>query len=297
LTRLTSPQDRTLIRPSSATLESVDIMKIQIFRIGNWSALAILVVAMALPSQGQTYKFSTLVSFKNNGKDPAMPVAPLTIDGAGNLYGTSESGGVNGSGTVFEVTKAGALSVLHSFAANDGGGPYVGLARDKKGNLYGVGGGTAAFKLTPSGQFKILYTLSGSDGEPASQPVVDAAGNFYSTAQNGSTGGGNVFEIGNTDTFTVLYNFCSLSNCDDGEEPNAPIRDDKGDIYGSTFFGGTGQNGTVFKLDEAGVETVLYNFTGAGDGSGPGDKLKLDTDGNPYGTTLNGGYLRRRRSV
>jgi uncharacterized repeat protein (TIGR03803 family) len=266
-------------------------MRPQVLGIGYWLALGTLVVGIVLPAQAQTYRFSTLVSFKNNGKDPAFPVAPLIIDAAGNLYGTSENGGVKGSGTVFKVSKSAALSVLHSFGVDDGGGPFVGLARDKKGDLYGIGGGTVAFKLTPSGQFTILHTLSGSDGEPAGQPVVDAEGNVYSTAQNGSTGGGNVFEINTSNAFTVLYNFCSLGNCTDGEEPNDPIRDDEGTIYGSTFFGGTQQNGTVFKLDPAGVETVLYSFTGVEDGCGPGDKLKRDTVGNLYGTTLGCGTL------
>src|SRR5579872_5718998 len=89
-------------------------------------------------AQAQTYTYSTLYSFKKNGKDPASPESYLTVDAAGNLYGTSNSGGAFGFGTVFKVSKTGTLTVLHSFkgAPTDGANPLANVARDAAGNLY-----------------------------------------------------------------------------------------------------------------------------------------------------------------
>jgi uncharacterized repeat protein (TIGR03803 family) len=90
---------------------------------------------------------------------------------------------------------------------------------------------------------------------------------------------------------TVLYEFCSLSNCIDGERPLAGplVRDPAGTLYGTTYFGGVNDDGVVFKLDVTGQETVLHSFTGGPDGAFPYAGLAEDGSGDLYGTTQGGG--------
>jgi uncharacterized repeat protein (TIGR03803 family) len=83
----------------------------------------------------------------------------------------------------------------------------------------------------------------------------------------------------------VLHSFTGGA---DGADPAAGlILDKKGNLYGTTSGGGTSNQGTVFKLDTTGTETVLHRFTGS-DGGGPEASLVLDKAGNLYGTTLYG---------
>src|SRR5208283_4281897 len=121
-------------------------------------------------------------------------------------------------------------------------------------------------------------------------------GNLYgTTCCAGTHGAGTVFMLDKAGTETVLYSFCSLPNCPDGDQPYASlIRDADGSLYGTTYFGGStecsGGCGVVFKLDKSGNETVLHAFTGTGgDGSNPYDGLVQDPKGNFYGTTEYGG--------
>ena len=259
--------------------------------------------------QAQTYKYSILYAFKNNGTDPTYLVAPLILDSAGNLYGTSVWGGDSNLGTVFKISKTGQPTVLHSFfGTTDGAYPSAGVVRDSKGNLYGTiaGGGSLAgycndaggcgtiFKLTPTGTETVLYTFDGNEGLPASGVVLDAAGNLYgavptSIAATGATGAGAVYKLDARGTFTTIYQFCSLNNCADGNfgkngGGNGVIRDSDGNLYGETEWGGTSDLGVVYKLAPGGTETVLYNSTGPLDGEGPsGSNLVRDAKGNLYG--------------
>src|SRR5579863_2355027 len=152
--------------------------------------------------------------------------------------------------------------VLYSFCSDqdctDGKGPYVGLIRDAKGNLYGTtdfGGGPSGygtvFKLDHTGQEMVLAFTGGADGAtPYAGLVRDAAGNFYSTTYyGGANGGGTVFKLDGAGHETVLYSFCSASNCTDGANPQAAvIMDAAGNLYSTTFYGGSNGGGTVFKL-------------------------------------------------
>ena len=138
-----------------------------------------LIVISTLSFGQSNYTFSTLVTFTGSKQGPKYP-SNLIIDSSGNLYGTSYDGGKFGFGTVFKVTPAGKVSVLHSFAGqpSDGALPYDALARDKAGNLYGTtySGGSVntcsgrpgcgtVFKLTPGGKETILHNFTdGSDG-------------------------------------------------------------------------------------------------------------------------------------
>lgn len=120
----------------------------------------------------------------------------------------------------------------------------------------------------------------------------DEAGNLYGTTYAGggpSFPGGTVFKLDRAGKETVLYNFASPA---DGQNPNAGvIRDEEGNLYGTTAGGGAYDRGTVFKLDRAGIETVVYSFSAGTDGGVPEAGLIRDEEGNLYGTTLAGGDL------
>jgi uncharacterized repeat protein (TIGR03803 family) len=248
------------------------------------------------------------------------PEAILVKDKLGNLYGTTYQGGTSNFGTVFKIDKSGEKLILHSFAGppyggGDGALSYAGVIRDAEGNLYGVTAAGGAFgagvvyEVDATGSESLLYSFTGGSdgGGPDSVLLFDAQGNLYGTTQNGGneqcggTGCGVVFELspyaGGTWTETVLYTFCSLSGCADGERPlTGPlVRDSAGNIFGTTYFGGTSRNcngdtcGVVFKIDTTGRETVLHSFTGGSDGALPYAGLAMDSHGNLYGTTQGGG--------
>ncbi len=238
--------------------------------------------------------------------------ALLVEDAEGNLYGTTQEGGAYGSGTVFKIDASGKETILYSFSGGmTGCNPYPGVILDSAGNLYGVtsDGGVpgscnnglgVVFRLDTSGNETILHLFGGGDGaNPSSVLLFDSEGNLYGTTENGGvgcgTGCGVVFELspapGGSWSETVLYDFCSLPNCADGEEPlTGPlVRDASGNLYGTTYFGGGSDDGIVFKLDTSGNETVLHSFTGGADGANPWAGLVMDSSGNLYGTTQQGG--------
>jgi len=198
--------------------------------------------------------------------------------------------------------------VLHSFAGHpgDGANPEAGLVRDAQGNLYGttltggsggpelcsgVGGCGTVFKLDTTSKETVLYSFTGvPDGEePDAGLVRDAQGNLYGTTYNGGASNlGTVFELDTTGKETVLHSFTGTGG--DGSEPyGGLVLDAQGNLYGTTSFGGASGDGTVFELDTAGKETVLYSFTGTGgDGAYPSGLVR-DAQGNLYGTTYGGG--------
>jgi uncharacterized repeat protein (TIGR03803 family) len=253
-------------------------------------------------------KETVLHSFTGTGGDGAYPIAPLVRDAAGNLYGTTELGGIfggacgaSGCGTVFKIDPTGKETVLHRFTGTGGDGmlTYQGLARDKAGNLYGTtfGGGAyglgMVFKLGPAGKETVLYSFNPSGGDgffPFGGALLrDSAGNLYGTNEvGGAAAYGTVFKLDSKGNYTVLHNFGSSG---DGLEPSGTLAIDKaGNLYGSTFFGGASNFGIVFKIDSTNTETVLHSFSATGgDGAAPGGGLVLDSSGNLYGTTNSGG--------
>jgi uncharacterized repeat protein (TIGR03803 family) len=191
-----------------------------------------------------------------------------------------------------------AFSLLYSFKGGTDGAVPNGLLRDASGNLYGTtfSGGTSGkgtvFKLDATGVETVLYSFTGgADGSgPIAGLIRDAAGNFYGTTYSG--GGmptcdcGTVFKLDMTGAETVLHRF----TVEEGAGPQAGlIRDEAGNLYGTTYYGGAFDNGTVFKLDTTGAVTVLHTFTGRSDGGGPHGGVLRDAAGNFYGTTPYGG--------
>lgn len=244
------------------------------------------------------------------GPDCARPVAALLRDPAGNLYGTTWEGGAVNRGTVFKIDTTGKETVLHSFRAKDGAWPLSELIGDAQGNLYGTtelggdvtgGCGTlgcgVVFKIDRSGHETVLYRFTGgADGSQSGGSLVrDAAGNLYGTTGlggdlscNAPSGCGVVFKIDRSGHETVLHSFQGPPS--DGSNPIAGlVRDPAGNVYGTTYRGGTYGFGTVFELDTTGKETVLYSFTGGSDGSAPYAGLIRDSSNNLFGTAVGGG--------
>ena len=192
--------------------------------------------------------------------------------------------------------------------SNDGSGAN-GLTRDAAGNLYvttAYGFQSAClqlecgtiFKLTPTGTETLLFTNGGKDGTPPNAGLVlDAASNLYGTIAGHDCPFdwcGAAFKLDPTGTtFTDLHSFGG--GAEGGSPAAGLIRDGAGNLYGTTFVGGTLSAcgglgcGTVFRLSPSGTETVLHNFTGA-DGAGPSAELLRDSVGNLYGTTAQGGH-------
>jgi uncharacterized repeat protein (TIGR03803 family) len=186
-------------------------------------------------------------------------------------------------------------TVLHAFKGIDGATPYGALVLDGAGNVYGTtsAGGDAGlgtvFKVDPQGVETVLYSFTGSpDGaNPYAGLVMDNSGNLYGTAENGGAFGfGTVFKIDASGIETVLHSFAGSPT--DGADPKARlIVDQNGNLYGTTFTGGSSNSGTVFKIDTTGTEIILYNFTGGSDGGNPFGGVTLDANGLLYGTTQN----------
>ena len=251
----------------------------------------------------------------------AVPYAGLIADSAGNIYGTTVTGGAYGYGTVYELPTTGGETVLYNFTGGgDGAQPVASLLVDSKGNLYGTAelGGVfndtcpsgcgVVFEVSHKGRERVLYAFTGgSDGyEPASNLIHDSAGNLFGTTPfggltsscvgDGLVGCGVVFEVSRSGQETVLYTFTGGA---DGAGPSYGLfRDLSGNLYGTTSSGGDLSScvvgygcGVVFKLDAGGNETVLYTFTGGSDGGNPNSRLIQDAAGNLYGTTLIGGDL------
>jgi uncharacterized repeat protein (TIGR03803 family) len=256
-------------------------------------AFGVLLLAMvALGSPAQT--LTTVHSFHTT--DGANPAAGLLRASNGNFYGTTYAGGVQGVGTVFEMTPGGTLTTLHSFQQlilADGYQPYAGLMQARDGNLYGttnrggVGRVGSIFKVTPNGTVTQLasfaYQPDGAD--PYDALVQGANGSLYGTAAAGGGGAGTVFEVSTFGQITKLYNIGSHGE----SSPVAGlVLATNGDFYGTTSVGGTYSCGTIFQITPGGAFTVLHSFTGH-DGCNPYAAMVQGSDGNLYGTASTGG--------
>ena len=227
-------------------------------RISNTALAAILLTTLiaSLPAHAQTetvlYNFCSLA----NCNDGASPSGGVIADAAGNLYGNTLDGGAAHGGVVYKLTPSGDESVLYPFHdgfPDDGYGPAGLLAMDAQGNLYGT---------TEQGGRDSLHVVRGD---------------------------GIVFKVSPQGDETILYNFGAFRT--DGIQPiGGMVLDAKGNLYGTTYIGGTYTLGTVFRLTPEGEETVLHNFAEDDtDGGNPWAPLIIDGNGNVFGTTPSGG--------
>jgi uncharacterized repeat protein (TIGR03803 family) len=246
----------------------------------------------------------------NACSDGYAPVGDLIRDGSGNLYGTTYIGGAYNGGVVFKLAPDGTETVLHSFCSltncADGNEAYGGVTRDSAGNLYGttyIGGADNAgvvFKLAPDGTETVLHNFCSltncvDGGFPQDSMILDGGtGYLYGTTEFGGSGGlncdarsscGVVFEISPNGAETVLHSF---DNADGGNPLGGLFKDRSGNLYGTTFSGGTNNGGVVFKLSQDHTETVLHFFVGLSDGKWPRGGV-ISGNGWLYGTTLSGG--------
>ena len=274
------------------------------------------------PNGAGGYAESVIYPFNyTGGTDSPYPRGALVLDASGDLFGT-DSGDLSGGpspmtdGAVFEL-KPGAggytETVLYRFAggASDGAEPYAGLVEDGSGNLFGTtlmqgpnNSGTA-FELKPSGAggyteaviHGFLGDSAGDGALPHGVLILDAAGDLFGTTSSGGyNNNGTVFELTPNGTGgytkTILHAFAGTTT--DGSMPyGALVQDASGNLFGTTQFGGSKADGTVFELKPTGsgsyTETLLYNFQGGGDGSIPMAGLLLDASGDLFGTTYEGG--------
>lgn len=281
----------------------------------------VLTVFSTQAMQGQTFE----VIYKFSGPDGANPHAGVTVGGPGILYGTTYYGG-KGSGVAYELKKLDAnwSSVpLYAFSGgNDGGNPKTNLTPGPDGTLFGTtqnggtaGGGTV-FRLTPRPTIcktvfcylneQVIWNFGfGQDGNgPAEQTLLfDKDGNLYGTATGGGLfGQGIAFKLtksGNTWTETQRYDFAGGTG-DAGLPESGLILDAAGNLYGVSTSGGQHIDcdgfhcGTVYQITTSGqswTDKILHSFEFGADGEQPTGTLVMDSQGNLYGITSNGGGI------
>jgi uncharacterized repeat protein (TIGR03803 family) len=244
---------------------------------------------------------SVIYNFSGGATGGSGAIGELTLGADGNLYGVTSAGGASNKGTVFKLTPAGVVTVLHSFAggATDGAIAMAGLTTGTDGNFYGVtnSGGTKGngtfFKITPAGALTVLYSFVGGATDAASPRgalLLARDGNFYGMSFEGGTSNvGTVYKITPAGVETVLHSFAGTPT--DGAYPTGSLNQgNDGNFYAVTQGGGAAQVGAAIKISPAGVETVLLSFANdAIDGVGPRGTLVTGSDGNYYGLTSGGG--------
>jgi uncharacterized repeat protein (TIGR03803 family) len=215
--------------------------------------------------------FQTLYNFcsASNCSDGGLPRGAVLVGASGALYGTTGYEGADNAGTIYELTETNGAwteNTLYAFCSQanctDGNGPFAGLAQDASGNFYGTTyfGGNAGdgvvFELTAGGQYSALYSFCAqtncTDGsEPMAAVTLDSSGNIFGTTSRGGGGNfGTMFEIASS-AFQTIYSFCSLSGCSDGGYPYGTLAlDSKGDIFGTTQYGGAHDLGEVYELKQ-----------------------------------------------
>lgn len=272
-------------------------------------ALCLIVVAAGAPGAAGASGYHRQILHRFNSStrssSPSYPAAGVILDAAGNLYGTTYTGGRKKvDGVVFKLARDGKLTILHDFTGNgDGSAPLGDLVFDQAGNLFGTtsgdgdGSGGTVFEIAAGGSYSVLHAfqLGGSDGvRPAAGVLDDQAGDVFGTTNvGGNDDYGVAFELAPDGTETILHQF--LGGTGDGANPRSRlIADAAGNLYGTTVGGGLYACGVIFELAPNGAETILHNFgstdsRGRPDGCSSFAGLIADAAGNMYGTTVFGG--------
>ena len=217
-----------------------------------------------------SWNFSVVYAFYFS-QVAATPLDGVVFDAHGNIWGTTYYGGIQNRndpqlpdycGVVFELTPSGSgwtANIVVEFQRSLGGGPSGNLIQDSAGNFYGTlqdngpnGGGTV-FQLNPNGQLTVLASLPGSgetENGPTGGVVMDAAGNLYGVTEGGGAHScGSVFKVAPSDGGWVLSDLHDFSCGSDGAYPYSGLAiDASGNLYGTTFYGGTMNGGVVFEI-------------------------------------------------
>lgn len=234
-----------------------------------------LLLGMIATSTAEAQTFTVLYNF-TGGDDGGFPVqsGPLVRVSSGDLFGATNYGGANNSGTLFKLS-GNTLTTLHSFF---GKAIAANVILDSSGTIYGTtehggtGGCGTVYKFANLTLRRLHNFTCGSDGGyPFTTVIRDKQGNLYGTTSSGGStncpgGRGVLYQISASGVFTVIHMFCSVSGCPDGQNPSCNlILDHSGNLYGMTSGGGTNGLGTVFQLSRSGTvwkERVLHNFDG-----------------------------------
>jgi uncharacterized repeat protein (TIGR03803 family) len=257
------------------------------------------VLALCAQSAHAQYVAEVIHAFEN---PPARPYARLLKGADGALYGTSVNGGLDQCGTVFKVNGDGSgFTTIHYFdCTNSGGQPNAGLIKGADGALYGttsqggLGGGGTVFRVEEDGSgFATIHAFAGPDGARSAAGLLKGAdGALYGTTLDGGPHNlGTVFRLNEDGSaFATVHSFAGTN----GSLPNTSLIKGGDDaLYGTTVSGGTGGNGTVFKVSENGTGFLsLHSFAGP-DGAQPYSALVRGSDGSLYGTTYVGGASNR----
>ncbi len=234
--------------------------------------------------------------------DGAAPFSGLIVGTDGRFYGNTSQGGTSGYGNIFRLATNGTFDILYSFTNGvDGASPSGALLQAADGNFYGMtpsgaNGFGNIFRMTPAGALANVYSFKGgSDGSaPAGALVQGTDGNFYGTTTHNSISGfqfyGTIFRLTPAGALSTLYMFNGIINSD-GHYPHAGLLlASDGCFYGTTFQGGTGNNGTIFRIGPDGTFSTIFSFDGFNDGANPEAALVQGTDGSLYGTATTGGF-------
>jgi uncharacterized repeat protein (TIGR03803 family) len=267
---------------------------------------------VSAPRYGAIYSVTTngtpsIVYTFAGGSDGCYPKG-ITWGSDGKLYGTTSGATQLGNyGTIFSLTTNGTLTTLFTFGGANGYFPYAGLVQGTNGCFYGTTTGRALegnyggiFQYDPNGFFTNLSTSHGYSpyANPRSTLIQGSDGAFYGTtfeggdlSQNYGYGDGTVFRITTDGSLSILVSFTGPTPAYSSLYPSAPLlQSSDGSFYGTTYSGGESNLGTVFQMTPDGRLTTLYSFTGGNDGAHPvGGLLQTGSDGNFYGTTLQGG--------
>lgn len=268
-----------------------------------------------LTPSGSGWVHTVLYNF-TGGADGGEPYKGVTLDAAGNLYGTAVTGGSGscegGCGVAYKLTNSGGTwtqTVIHAFTGgDDGAGPGARVTLDSRGNVYGMTpiGGAAGqgvvFKIHPNGSgvwtLQVLHTFTGgADGATGSAGrMLLRGGHLYGAATAGGVNGkGTAFELTPTSSgewdFKTIYSF--KGQPDAGFPYGGLVFDASGNLYGTTYYDGANNLGAVYQLAPRATgewkEKVLYSFKAAPDGNSSISNLVFDQLGNLYGTTSEGG--------
>lgn len=292
------------------------------------------VFRLSPPSQaGQSWIETVLYSFPGGANNGANPYGTLAFDKHGNLFGTTQAGGPNNTGTVFELSPPAERfgvwteTVLFILPADQSQGtwPFGKLIFDTDGNIYAttelggtgsapacsLGGCGTVFELTPPAEqgnpwiSTLLYNFGSYDNDavvPGRGLLINNGSLYGTTQQGGGAASGTIFELtptANGWSESILYSF----EGPDGAAPVAGlIADSRGNLYGTARVGGANGDGSVFELSppsNAGdpwQENTLYSFSGSYDGAQPLGSLLRDHSGNLYGTASQDGVKNQQTS-